>query len=240
MNSAGENPAYFKEAVKSILTQEDINIHLILSTIENDPSIEWIKAHKGDITTFVTPLEGHPGRGPAGSFYQLNKALKAVRYEYFVFMSSNDVMLPNKYHKEIEAAESKGGYMGYSDFVMTDQHLTRGSECRFGAFQKDRHWQTNFIPDQSVINSNKLWKLLPFNEAWFNCGYWDFWMRVYEEFGDVFGYYNGITRLYRQEANQMHVVRRNNKEDQRLHEKHKGEMLKHHKAIRQQGKTNFV
>jgi hypothetical protein len=211
MNTLDEKESYFHEAVVSILNQ-NIDVSLILNTLPDDHSVKRIERYKQDIRINLTPGEEHPGKNPDGSFYQLNRALPLIDTEWFIFASSNCVIEKDKYQKEIMAANSKGGYVGYSNFYKVDGNLKNKEPVVFGEYSYTKHKQTNFIPDQSVINYSKLKCLLPFRTKWYNMGYWDFWLRVYKKHGNVFGYCNDFTRYYRQDETQMHIRLMNAKE----------------------------
>jgi len=228
MNCIDENPQYFKEAVESILNQKDVSVHLILSTVEGDISIEWIKEYKGDIFVSAFPLKDHPGRSPEGSFAQLNYALQYVKHDWLCFCSSNDTIFDSKFADEIHCAESENKLMCYSNLHITDKDLNVTSTTAYGSFTRARHLQNNFMPDQSTINFKKLKKYLPFSVEWYNCGFWDFWMRVYEGEGDVFAYNPKPERYYRQLSNSMHIERNKNPEKVAMYKQQRALMLNTH------------
>lgn len=228
MNCIDENPQYFKEAVDSILGQNGVSVHLILSTVEGDPSIKWIEDYTGDIYVCAYPKKDHPGRSPEGSFAQLNYALQFVAHDWLCFCSSNDVILCSKFIDEIECAEANKKLVCYSDLSITDKDLNVTSTTKYGGFTRARHLQTNFIPDQSTINYSKLKKYLPFSVEWYNCGFWDFWMRVYEGEGDVFAYNPKVERDYRQLGNSMHIERNRDPAKVAMYHQQRALMLKTH------------
>lgn len=200
-----EDEDYFHQAIDSVLSQS-VKLRLIINTLPGDPSIKHIEQYKRDnIIIYLTQRNKHPGKNPDGSFYQLNRALSLINTEWFVFASSNCVIDKDKYKKEIKAANKKGGYIGYSNLYKVNSGLKNKKPSIHGEYSYKRHLKGNFIPDQSVINYSKLRDLLPFKINWYNMGFWDFWLRVYEKHGDVFGYCNEFTRYYRQDKKQMHI-----------------------------------
>ena len=228
MNCIDENPEYFRQAVESILGQRGVSVHLILSTVEGDISIEWIKEYKGDIFVSAFPLKDHPGRSPEGSFAQLNYALQFIKHNWLCFCSSNDVIFNNKFRDEIECCEFHGKLVCYSNLSITDKDLNVSSTTAYGSFSRVRHLQGNFIPDQSTVNYTKLKKYYPFSVEWYNCGFWDLWLRVYEGEGDVFAYNPKSERYYRQLNNSMHIERNRDPEKVSMYHRQRALMLKTH------------
>lgn len=212
MNTLNEDEDRFHSAVKCILGQEGVDIHLIVNSVEGDKSYDWIEAHSGIIEYYSFRKEDHPGKSPVGSFWQLNQCLNYIDSEWFIFASSNCFLYSDKYINEITAANKKGGYIGYSNFVKIHANNAIIRRCVQGEYDHKRHLKSNFIPDQSIINYKKLKYLLPFKMKWYNMGFWDFWLRVYEHHGDVFGYHNGFTRKYIEDKDQMHIGMMNEKE----------------------------
>ena len=45
MNTYKETPSFLKKAIQSYLTQKNVSVQLIVSTVEGDPAIEFIKKH---------------------------------------------------------------------------------------------------------------------------------------------------------------------------------------------------
>ena len=228
MNCMDEDHGYFREAVESILNQKGVYVHLILSTIEDDPSIKWIEEYSGDIYVSIFPKKDHPGKSPEGSFTQLNYALQWVKHDWLCFCSSNDVIFPTKLRMEIMECLTENKLVCYSDLCITDSKLKIISETKYGSFSRERHLQTNFIPDQSTINYAKLKKYLPFRTTWYNCGFWDFWLRVYEGEGTVFVYNPHTERYYRQLPNSMHVERNRDSQKVAMYQRQRALMLKEH------------
>ena len=228
MNCIDENPEYFRQAVESILGQRGVSVHLILSTVEGDPSIKWIEGYSGDIYVSAFPKKDHPGRSPEGSFAQLNYALQFVKHKWLCFCSSNDVIFDSKFSDEIECCESQDKLVCYSDISITNRDLNVINITKLGSFSRERHLQINFIPDQSTINYTKLKKYLPFSVQWYNCGFWDLWLRVYEGEGDVFAYNPKSERYYRKLHNSMHIERNRDPKKVAIYAQQKSEMLKTH------------
>ena len=94
-------------SINSCLNQKNVSIRILVSTVENDPTINYVeKLNNNKITLVISKLSEHPGRGPKGIFFQLNKALKEVKTKYFTYFSSNDIMYPNKLYNEIKLIKS--------------------------------------------------------------------------------------------------------------------------------------
>lgn len=230
MNSINEDETHFHESVDSILSQQIVDVHLILSTVTGDPSIERISRHKGSIDIFITDKEKHPGKSSDGSFLQLNNALHLVRSEWFTFASSNDILFPNKYFSEIKACYDAGSLVCYSDLMIVDHELNFRENTTNIEYSHEKHLESNFIPDQSVMNFKELKHLLPFRTLWLNCGFWDFWLRAYEEKGNIFTYFPEPLRQYRLCNDSMHIVRTSFPEQVKKYNEDRQSLVDHYKA----------
>ncbi len=229
MNSINENEDHFHQAVRSILDQEGVEVQLILSTISDDPSIERISKYSGSIDVAITDKADHPGKSSEGTFLQLNNALHKVRFEWFTFASSNDVLFPDKYISEIMTCYEENALVCYSDLRIVDHELNVREDTTNHEYSHSKHLESNFIPDQSVCNFKELQHLLPFRTTWHNCGYWDFWLRVHEEKGNVFAYCPRPLRQYRLCNDSMHIVRTADPEMVALYNDHRRLLIEHHK-----------
>ena len=205
MNSLNENEEYFDTAVRSILWN-DIKIHLILSTIDGDPSLKYIKKFSGDID--IVTCKPHK-KNVQGSFKQLNNAIPLIKNDYFSFSSSNDMMAFNKYRTEITRMRRKGHKVCYSAFYVTDERLNIRTKQEFMEYNYNSHLQGNYVYDCSTVETKTLKKYLPFSMKYYNMGFWDLWLRMYLGEGDIFIYNPIPVMYYRQSAESMHVKRRN-------------------------------
>jgi len=205
MNSLNEDEEYFDTAVQSILNN-DIDIHLILSTIDGDKCIKWIKKYKGDID--IATCQPHE-KNVQGSFRQLNNAIPLIKNDYFSFASSNDMMTFDKYRTEITRMRRKGHKVCYSAFYVTDERLNIRTKQNFIKYNYKSHLQDNYVYDCSTIDTKTFKKYIPFSTKYYNMGFWDLWLRMYLGEGDVFVYNPIPVMYYRQSAESMHIKRRN-------------------------------
>lgn len=76
MNVYNEDDNYLTDAINSYLNQEDVKIQLIISTVEDDPCINYIGRKWKDerICFSICDKNKHPGRGHLGIYYQINEA----------------------------------------------------------------------------------------------------------------------------------------------------------------------
>lgn len=205
MNSLNENEEYFDTAVRSILNN-DINIHLILSTIEGDPSLKYIDKFAGDID--IVTCTPH-AKNVQGSFRQLNNALPLIKNDYFSFASSNDMMTFDKYRTEITKMRRKGHKVCYSAYYLTDDDFNIRKKQEFMEYNYNSHLQGNYVYDCSTIETKTFKKYMPFSTKYYNMGFWDLWLRMYLGEGDIFIYNPIPVMYYRQNDDSMHIKRRN-------------------------------
>jgi hypothetical protein len=220
MNTFKENPKYLKDAVLSYVKQRNVNIHLIISTLEGDPSIEFVKRTFSEpryakenlldkIEFCVSTKKEHPGKGIAGIYYQLNKATGMIKEdsEWFCYASSNDVAVITKCEQEIAACLKAKKQVCYSAYAKTNALLKSMKPVNFHQFNYLKLLKGNFISDCSLIKTALLRRFLPFDARYYNCGFWDLWLRIYNEVGNVFVYSPGIAFLYRITPQSTHIQR---------------------------------
>ena len=204
LNSINERADYFDLGVRSVLNQEGVEVQLILSTIENDVSIERIKDYKGDIDVVTMPANEHPGHSPLGSFMQLNNAMKALEGDYYTFAAANDIMETFKCKQETDLL-GKTRKVCYSGYYEMDANGNINGGQGFYAYHPVKHRTLNFVADCSMVEVETLLKYMPFRTQFHNYAYWDLWLRIYKDLGNVFVYNPNSTWRYRQNAEAMHV-----------------------------------
>ena len=230
MNTYKENKIFLKQAIDSYICQKDVNIQLIISTIENDSSISFIKENYEDsnIDLCISTLKEHPGKGVKGIYYQLNKATLMIKNDWFCYASSNDVALPDKLIKEITLCKKKKKYVCYSDYNTTNTNLNIIKKHKFPSFNYNTLLKENFINDCAMIRTDILKKFLPFDDTYYNCGYWNLWLRIYSKLGNVFIHNPNPGFLYRHEKTSTHILRNKNKNKQLMYQNEKLKMIKNH------------
>jgi hypothetical protein len=200
INTYGDGLAHLLEAVQSYLDQEGVDVQVIVSSVEGDPSVAALQQQFRDderVEFCVTPLASHPGRGAQGVYWQLNRALERVRHPWFSYASGNDKALPTKLRHEIELCTRRDKLVCYSSYYATDETL--GCKVRRGFHDYDyrAHLEHNFVSDCALAHSSLLESFAPFRLRHGNHAYWDFWLRVHEGAGDVFTYNPEPQWLYR-------------------------------------------
>lgn len=220
MNTFRENPKYLKDAVLSYVKQRNVDVQLIISTVEGDPSIEFVKKTLREeryakenlldkIEFCISTKKEHPGKGIAGIYYQLNKATSVIKDEsqWFCYASSNDVAVITKLETEVAVCTKAKKQVCYSAYAKTNALLKNIKPVNFHQFNYLKLLKGNFISDCSLIRTDLLKRFLPFNPRYYNCGFWDLWLRVYNEVGNVFVYSPAIAFLYRITPESTHVQR---------------------------------
>ena len=230
MNTYKENKTFLKQAIDSYLCQKDVNIQLIVSTIENDPSIFFIKENYDPtkIELCISTFKEHPGKGIKGIYYQLNKATSMIKNDWFCYASSNDFALQGKLKKEIKMCKQNNKFVCYSDYNVTDINLKTIKKHKFPSFNYNLLLKGNFINDCAMIRTDILKNFLPFDDTYYNCGYWNLWLRIYSKLGNVFIHNPNPGFLYRHEKTSTHILRNKNKNKQLMYQNEKLKMIKNH------------
>lgn len=227
--SLNEQEDIFKRCIESLLDQEGITPHIILSTVEGDPSIKWGLEYD-NVEVIYMNRDDHPGRSPDGSFQQIVNAIPYLRGEYMFYFSSNDICQKSKGINEINKLVD-GKLVCYSSILFCDENLENVREKTYPEeYTVDRHLASNFIYDSSMVRTEIFKKYMPFS-GWYNCGYWDLWLRIYEGEGNVFAYNPEPTKMYIQHSNSMHLKREKSQADKERHLADREEMLSYHKQI---------
>ena len=225
MNTYNENKLYLIQAIEAYLNQEKINVQLIISILENDNNLNFIKKKYPEINLCISTKIEHPGRGVKGIFYQLNKATKFIKHNWFCYASSNDVVMTNKLYRELSLCKTYNKLVCYSNYITTNENLKIIKRNIFPAFDYKTLLKGNFINDCALINTNLLRECLPFDNTFNNCGFWKMWLEIYVKYGDVFCYNRQHAFYYRQDKNSMHRQRLKNKKKMDLYQKTKSRMI---------------
>lgn len=208
MNTINEKPELLKRAIDSYLMQK--NCELILSTVEDDPSISLISNRNPNVKIVTIPREGHPyftkGKLPRGSFLQLNNGLKHITGDWYTFASSNDYSYPNKLMLEVAHCKAYKKEVCYSAYDYEYENGKKSTQL-FHKYNWDKHSRSNFVADCSLISRRLVDRYLPFNTDLNNYAYWDLWLRIRKIEGDVFCYNPTPTWAYIQDRDSMHVKR---------------------------------
>ncbi len=230
MNTYNEKRERLIEAINSYLNQENVTIHIIVSTVEEDPSINTIKKlDNPKIDLCISTKREHPGKGPKGIFYQINKAIPLIKYGWMSYASSNDSALKNKLYNEISECIKQQKLVCYSNFYTTDENLSKRRLIKFPDYDYKRHLKGNFVNDCATIKTALLKKFTPFKLEYENSAYWDLWLRIYEKEGNVFCHQKNPAFLYRVSEDSQHIKRKKDKKKKEHNLKIRKFMLSQHK-----------
>ena len=167
VNTYRNAPSRLFEAVQSYRNQEGIEVEIIVSTVVGDSSIGY--AQKLNLKTVIS--------NQPGIYSQLNKAIKAVEGEWYVYASGNDFVLPTKLKDEIACCGNTHSVC-YSDFYVGNGDLSIQSTTRLPDYNHASHFKNNFVSDVALVRTSLLKKYAPFREQFQNKAYWDFWLRI--------------------------------------------------------------
>ncbi|MAG24576.1 hypothetical protein CMI47_03255 [Candidatus Pacearchaeota archaeon] len=201
MNTYKSNQKWLSAAIDSYLLQKRVRIQLIISTVCGDSSIKLAKRKGVEVVISDKP----------GVFYQLNNALSQVTGDWFCYAAGDDIALPTKLIDEIEMCISQKKKICYSRFSHVDQDLKLKYSPKFPNYNLKQHLKGNFVNDCAMMRRDVLEKYKPFDGT--VCGnhaFWDFWLRVAKNEGNVFVYNSKPEWLYRQHSQAKHIKRKNN------------------------------
>jgi len=199
INSYMDDPGDYKRVINDYLSQEGVKIQIIISTVVKDKIIKYAKSLKLDIVISQKP----------GIYRQLNKALKRVKGDWFNYSSANDSIQKDKLIREINYCLGNDKKICYSCFnVEKDGQKTVN---QLEDYSYSENLKRNFISDLAVVNSSLINKYAPFKKEFGNWAYWDFWLRIAEEEGNIFIYYPEPTWTYLVSKNSRHIRKLGNK-----------------------------
>lgn len=211
MNTVNERRDYLVLAIDSYLRQIKCQVELIISTVEDDPNIDFIKKNYPMCKVVTMPRKDHPiGQGtksPRGSFLQLNNGIKHITGDWFTFASGNDIAFQNKLSLEVETCLRHNKQVCYSAYNYIDEAGEYISYQGFHDYDFDKHLKGNFVADCSMVSRRLVNKYMPFRVELNNYAYWDLWLRIRKIEGNVFVYNSAPTWGYRQDRDSMHVKR---------------------------------
>jgi len=236
MNTYKENPRILQTAINSYLAQMNIVLTLIISTIEGDPSIPFIKKNYREqiktkqIIFAIILKKDHPGRGIEGIYYQLNNAIKYIskNTKWVSYASGNDIALPTKLYNEINMCVKNKKKVCYSSFYHYYEKQNKRKLVKFRDYNYSKHLKGNFVYDCATIKKDLFLKYTPFCTKYKNFAYWDLWLRIYEKEGNVFTYNSIPTLLYRIDNSSQHIKRKKNPKLRSENKKYRELMLKDH------------
>lgn len=222
INTLNGNQKHLVEAANSVLNQDGIDIHLIVSTIKNDPSLMTLKNHPIDWMI----------NDRAGIYYQLNNALKKVKHDWWSYISGNDIMLNHKMIQEISLCIKNKKKICYSDYNVMDNEMNYIKTNTFFPYSFKKHLEGNFVNDAATVHKSLISEYAPMLEEFDNLGYWDFWLRIGKRHPDYFIYNPNPVFNYRLSKDSRHVIRKSDKAWQKRELEDRKKMLIRHGPLR--------
>lgn len=201
LNTRNDNPDYLITCIKSIIYQNNVSIQLIISTVEGDISIDVRNLYFPTIDIYISPKNESPDYGYKCIYHQLNKALPYVKYEWFMYMSANNILLPNKLQNEIEKCLDNNKMICYSNYYVTDEYLHNRKIQPNIEFNYRKLCEENYITSRALIKSELLKQFVPIVDKYDGYGFWELYLRIYEKYGNVFIYNNEAQFIYRNVGN---------------------------------------
>jgi len=225
MNTYHERPEWIITAINAVLPQCD---RLILSMCEGDPNYQMLDSmYRGKIDIVHLPKSKQLGKCPEQSFRQINNAMQHVTTKYVSWTSSDDIMLPDKYATELSHMD--GFKVVYSNYIMCDENLNNRNEVKLPPYNYELHKKGNIVSDLAVWETALWYEFNGFDCGTFrNYSFWDFWLKIYAKYGNVFKHIDKATWLYRQDANSTHIKRRKSKQMQDEAARDRAAMLQSH------------
>lgn len=206
----------------SILHQEMVFTEIIIPVVSDDRNkavlYAWMKtvneqAEQATVKIVEIQVQRHPGHSPEGSFFQINEGLKAVTKPWIRWFSGNDILYPRATIKQVTMLMASGKLVSYGGYTFPRMTGEPVESIKFHPYDRKLHQRGNFVNDVALWSADLL-RFTPFRwEELGNYAFWDFWLRIYEELGDVFHYTPEVFWYYRQHKGAMHRKRLKNKDE---------------------------
>lgn len=213
INSYNPDKKDLLRSVNGCLNQKNVNVSLIIVTIENDNTIKYInELNNENIKLVICSKNKHPGKGAKGIYYQLNKGLKQVNTRFFSYFSSNDIIYPNKSYDEIKKIKDDNSIFCFSRFVSVFPKTNK--KITFDYAKEKMNFnnllQSNFINDCATIDLDKIGNMLEFNyEKYGNTSYWHLWLYLIKKHGvKCMSFNDNITWEYIRDENKSQAIER--------------------------------
>jgi hypothetical protein len=224
MTTVDEDPAILQRAIDSY-QQQTYGCDVLVSTIENDSAVKV--AHAAADGLVLVSASEHPGRGPRGSFYQINSALSHVAdHDWFAYASGNDVALPTKIEHELDICKARKARVCYSSFWVETAGNRILRKARKHSYKE--HLLCNMVNDCALVDMELIRKHGPFDLDMNNMAFWHFWLSVYEAEGQVFAANAEPEWVYYVGNESQHIKRLSDDELKRANEVDKQRMLALH------------
>ncbi len=110
---------YIKEQIDSILTQTYKNIQLIISDdCSKDNTVQILQQYENDNRVKIYKQENN-----LGVVKNIEFLLKKVEHKYYMLSDQDDVWLPQKVEKTMEALINENAELAFGDLEVVDQNL---------------------------------------------------------------------------------------------------------------------
>jgi hypothetical protein len=170
MNSYREKEQLFHRAVRAVLAQQGCKVQLLISTVKDDPCIQWAKCYSGvQVVVNAKP----------GIYEQINAMLPLIRGKFVCYASSNDYMLPIKCATEARLLQERGADVCYSNFYRKNGEAGAMRVMELPTqYQRALHLRQNYVSDCSMIRASTLRRYGPFRTKYHNHAFHDLWLRI--------------------------------------------------------------
>lgn len=179
-------------SVNSCLQQIKVNVFIIIITVEDDITIniynDYLKENN-KIKLLIINITEHPGKGPKGIYYQLNKGFENVNTRFVSYFSSNDIMKPTKSINEITNIIKNKSIVCFSSYNSISKNNSTIIKCNDISYKK--LLLNCFVNDCATIDLKKYNNKIYFNyEKYENTCYWNLWLDILEKYGSKALSYN--------------------------------------------------
>ena len=205
INTVNERPERLRKTIQSFKNQIEVDVHILVSTVEDDISIGIAKDMGCD----------HVICPDKGIYQQLNHAIKYIKGDWWSYSSGHDIALYDKLVTEYNCCIKNNAKVCYSAYWISYPDTNRKYVQRFYDYDYQKHLELgNFVNDCALIKTSLIKKYAPFrHEEFHNDSFYDFWLRVYEGEGNIFCYNPEPTWDYIQYSDSKHIVRKVNTEE---------------------------
>jgi glycosyltransferase involved in cell wall biosynthesis len=227
------NQKWLLDAVDSYLNQKNVDIQLIISTVEGDLSLKTLKNYSEKIEFCVSKKPG--------IYYQLNNAIKLIDREWFASAAGDDIAIETKIFEEINVCLKNKKRICSSGFIVTDEKLNKiGKRGKDREYSLGQHLRGNFVSDCSLIHKTLIDEFAPFDLNCGNHGIWDFWIRVTKKYPDSFIFDKKPRWLYRQHTGAKHILRSKSISKIKKNEAERVIMMKKHITLLKELNMEFL
>jgi GT2 family glycosyltransferase len=169
---------YLREALKSVLEQEDVKVEAIVVDDASDDETPDLLGSLGDARVRSIRFESNVGMGSAR-----NAALEVARGRWIAFLDDDDLWAPRKLREQLDAAKRNEATWVYCGVLLV---TPEGVVIRLKGPPDPAHLlgdllRTNVIRAGSstvVVDAERLRAIGGFDESFDFVGDWDLWIRL--------------------------------------------------------------